>query len=81
LKKNTLQQKVKQVSVTEKIIQHINGYERKIKRFRDFLSRVSNEFPHVVYIAGNHEFYHGKWKASLDHLCEACSLYPNIYFL
>ena len=50
-------------------------------RFRDFLSRVSNEFPHVVYVAGNHEFYHGKWNASLDHLREACSAYPNIYFL
>ena len=51
------------------------------KRFRDFLSRVSVEFPHVVYVAGNHEFYHGKWNASLDHLREECARYPNIYFL
>jgi DNA repair exonuclease SbcCD nuclease subunit len=51
------------------------------KRFRDFLNRVSVEFPHVVYIAGNHEFYHGKWNASLDHLREECARYPNIYFL
>ena len=27
-------------------------------RFRDFLKRVSFEFPHVVYVAVNHEFYH-----------------------
>ena len=51
------------------------------KRFRDFLSRVSNEFPHVVYVAGNHEFYHGKWNASLEHLRTECARYPNIYFL
>jgi len=51
------------------------------KRFHNFLSRVSVEFPHVVYVAGNHEFYHGRWSESLTHLREACALYPNIYFL
>lgn len=51
------------------------------KRFRDFLSRVSVEFPHVVYVAGNHEFYHGKWNQSLDHLRTECARYPNVYFL
>ena len=50
-------------------------------RFRDFLKRCSFEFPHVVYIAGNHEFYHGRWKASLDHLREECAKFPNVYFL
>ena len=50
-------------------------------RFRDFLKRCSFEFPHVIYIAGNHEFYHGRWKASLDHLREECAKFPNVYFL
>ena len=50
-------------------------------RFRDFLARCSKEFPHVVYVAGNHEFYHGRWKASLDHLRTECDKYPNVYFL
>lgn len=50
-------------------------------RFRDFLKRCSFQFPHVVYVAGNHEFYHGRWKASLDHLREECSVFPNVYFL
>lgn len=51
------------------------------KRFRDFLARVSKEFPHVVYVAGNHEFYHGKWKASLDDLRKTCAVHDNVYFL
>ena len=51
------------------------------QRFHNFLSKVSNEFPHVVYVAGNHEFYHGRWSASLDHLRETCAKYPNVYFL
>lgn len=50
-------------------------------RFRDFLSRCSFQFPHVIYIAGNHEFYHGRWNASLDHLREECNKFPNVYFL
>ncbi len=51
------------------------------QRFRDFLKRCSFQFPHVVYVAGNHEFYHGKWKASLDHLREECAVFSNVYFL
>jgi predicted phosphodiesterase len=50
-------------------------------RFRDFLSRCSFQFPHVIYIAGNHEFYHGRWKGSIQHLRDECARYPNIYFL
>lgn len=50
-------------------------------RFRDFLKRCSFQFPHVVYVAGNHEFYHGRWKQSLDHLREECAKFTNVYFL
>jgi predicted phosphodiesterase len=50
-------------------------------RFRDFLSRCSFQFPHVIYIAGNHEFYHGRWNASLQHLRDECAKFPNVYFL
>jgi predicted phosphodiesterase len=50
-------------------------------RFRDFLKRCSFQFPHVIYVAGNHEFYHGRWKASLDHLREECAVFQNVYFL
>jgi predicted phosphodiesterase len=50
-------------------------------RFRDFIKRCSFQFPHVVVIAGNHEFYHGKWKASIQYLRDEYSKFPNIYFL
>lgn len=50
-------------------------------RFRDFLKRCSFQFPHVVYVAGNHEFYHGRWRASLDHLREECARFDNVYFM
>ncbi len=51
-------------------------------RFRDFLKRCSFQFPHVVYVAGNHEFYSdGKFFAGLDELRTACAVHDNVYFL
>jgi predicted phosphodiesterase len=50
-------------------------------RFRDFLKRCSFQFPHVIYIAGNHEFYHGTFIGSLQDLRNECGKYPNVYFM
>lgn len=50
-------------------------------RFRDFLKRCSFQFPHVIYIAGNHEFYGGYWDKSLEKLRAACAMHHNVYFL
>ena len=55
--------------------------QRKAQNFRDFLKRCSFQFPHVIYVAGNHEFYHGKFYNGLDYLRSECGKYPNIYFL
>jgi predicted phosphodiesterase len=50
-------------------------------RFRDFIKRCSFQFPNVVVIAGNHEFYHGRWKGTIQHLRDEYSKFPNVYFL
>jgi Icc-related predicted phosphoesterase len=55
--------------------------QESAERFRNFLSRCSSKFPRVIFIAGNHEFYHGKFYSSLDHLREECREYPNVDFL
>jgi predicted phosphodiesterase len=55
--------------------------QERVQRFRDFLKRVSFQFPHVVYVAGNHEFYHGKWERTLKVLHGECAKFPNVYFL
>lgn len=49
--------------------------------FRGFLDRVSERFPDVIYIPGNHEFYNGKWVESIKDLRDECAYYPNIHFL
>jgi Icc-related predicted phosphoesterase len=62
-------------------IQSLGARQGKAKRFRDFLRRCSDNFPHVIYIAGNHEFYNGKWPAGIDYLREECAKFPNVYFM
>lgn len=49
--------------------------------YRDFLDQVNHEFPKVVYVAGNHEFYDGKWQKTLDILHKYMENYSNIFFL
>ena len=55
--------------------------QQRVQRFRDFLKRCSFQFPNTIYVAGNHEFYHGKWMQTLDVLSEECAKFPNVYFL
>ncbi len=55
--------------------------QQTAQRFRDFLKRCSFQFPHTIYVAGNHEFYHGKWTQSLTTLSNECAKFPNVYFL
>lgn len=55
--------------------------QESAQRFRDFLKRCSFQFPHVIYIAGNHEFYHGKFHGSLVDLRNECAKFPNVYFM
>lgn len=55
--------------------------QKRVQTFRDFLTRMSNLFPNVIYIAGNHEFYNGKFHKGIQYLRETCAVYPNVHFL
>jgi Icc-related predicted phosphoesterase len=62
-------------------IQVLQHGQARAQRFRDFLKRCSFQFPHVVYVAGNHEFYHGYFHKSIQHLRDECARFHNVYFL
>jgi Icc-related predicted phosphoesterase len=55
--------------------------QERAQQFRDFFKRCSFQFPHVIYIMGNHEFYNGKFYAGIDYMREECAKYPNVYML
>ena len=46
-----------------------------------FFQNVSAQFPHVVYVLGNHEFYHGDWQKAPQRYKDFCAQFPNVHFL
>jgi Icc-related predicted phosphoesterase len=50
-------------------------------RIRDFMSRCSFQFPHVVYVMGNHEHYNGDFATTATLIREMLAEFPNIHFL
>lgn len=67
--------------VQAQIMGTLGSRQEQALRFRGFLERCSERFPHVVYVAGNHEFYHGKWVQNIQDLRDECAQFPNIHFL
>jgi Icc-related predicted phosphoesterase len=57
-----------------------NRYQR-VLAYRKFLEECSSKFKHVLWVAGNHEFYHGKWFETLDILKHEAEYFPNITFM
>lgn len=50
-------------------------------RCREFFSRVSSNFKHVIYVMGNHEHYHGKIDRSYEYLTAELAPFGNIHLL
>jgi Icc-related predicted phosphoesterase len=50
-------------------------------QFRNFLQKCSDRFANVIYVMGNHEFYHGKFFESIQYMRQECARYPNIHML
>lgn len=53
----------------------------KGQRFRTFLQRCADDFPHVLYVAGNHEFYNGNFVGTLNDLRDYCGQWDNFHFM
>lgn len=57
--------------------------DSKGDRVKDFFKRCSNEFPHVIYIMGNHEHYHGDFATTPKVIRDTIESLgsTNLYFL
>jgi Icc-related predicted phosphoesterase len=53
----------------------------KSNRYHEFFSKCSSEFHHVVYIAGNHEHYHGDYAETLKILKQQLAYLGNVHVL
>ena len=53
----------------------------KTDRYMEFFTECSKNFPHVVYVMGNHEHYHGDYADSIVHIKSALKHLENIHVL
>jgi hypothetical protein len=53
----------------------------KSERYHKFFQDVCEKFPNVIYVAGNHEHYHGDFKYTLSSLKEFLGYLPNLHIL
>ena len=51
----------------------------KSSRYHSFFQNCAAEFPHVIYIAGNHEHYHGDFKYTITDLKKYLEYIPNLH--
>jgi predicted phosphodiesterase len=73
------------ILVAQDLAQHdpnlIMGAEYRSNRYHDFMNRCAAKFPHVIYIMGNHEHYHGDFATTEQHLKDKLSYIKNLYIL
>ena len=53
----------------------------KSQRYHEFFQMCSEKFPHVVYVVGNHEHYHGDFKHTVSDLKKFLGYLPNLHIL
>jgi Icc-related predicted phosphoesterase len=56
-------------------------FDDKSSRIHKFFEECSSRFPAVVYIAGNHEHYHGDFALTLGNIRSRLSYLPNVHVL
>jgi Icc-related predicted phosphoesterase len=58
------------------------GFARwRSEMFHDFFERCAANFSHVIYIMGNHEYYHNDFATALNDVRNRLAHLPNLYIL
>ncbi len=58
------------------------GFARhRSERFHDFFERCAANFPHVIYVMGNHEYYHSDFATALNDMRRKLAHLANLYIL
>ena len=67
--------------ITQRDTYNIMGEHYRSNRFHAFFERCSERFPHVIFIVGNHEHYHGDFAKTVPHFRDALGHLPNLHIL
>ena len=57
------------------------GEHYRSNRFHAFFERCCERFPHVIFIVGNHEHYHGDFAKTVPHFRDVLGYLPNLHIL
>lgn len=58
------------------------GFARaRSERFHEFFERCAERFPHVIYVMGNHEYYHDNFATALDEVRRKLAHLSNLSVL
>ena len=60
---------------------NIRGEHDRSNVFHTFFQECSARFPHVIYVMGNHEHYHGDYSKSHRILCDRLAYLWNVHVL
>jgi len=69
------------ICVAHDVIEKDQPFANKSQIIHDFFYDCCNKFPHVVYVVGNHEHYHGDYKYTVSHLKKMLKYLPNLKIL
>ena len=58
-----------------------NWFNNKSQTYHRFFQDCAKKWPHIIYIMGNHEHYHGDYADTLNHLRTQLSYIPNLRIL
>ena len=67
--------------VGERDSYNIRGESDRSNRIHGFFERCAAEFPHVIYIVGNHEHYHGDFVQTVTTLKQHLGYISNLHIL
>ena len=57
------------------------GEHYRSNQFHAFFERCCERFPHVIFIVGNHEHYHGDFAKTVPHFKDVLGYLPNLHIL
>ena len=67
--------------ITQRDLYNTMGEEYRSNRFHAFFERCCDRFPHVIFIVGNHEHYHGDFAKTVPHFKDVLGYLPNLHIL
>lgn len=59
----------------------VKSSSKNNKNFHSFFQNCCKKFPHVLYVAGNHEHYKGDFKHTVSNLKQYLGYLPNLHIL